>query len=153
MSDAWALKVAAIIGILSAAAITATLVALFRWFTWWPTLLLQTPYRPGLVFPRMLLVMLFTAAIPILVLPAGLGVGIMVLLWLTIVPGVAERWTRAAAWKRDTGRDRSDAAAIRRSIMARRGDDRVFSGAKPWPEYIVDIARLHRQRRYRPPGH
>lgn len=152
MSDAWALKLAAIAGVLIAAVVTGALVALFRWFTWWPTLLLQTLYRPGLIFTRILLVMFFTAAVPIVVLPAGLGVGVMVLLWLTAVPGLTERWVRAAAWKRDKPKDRSEAAAIRLSILARRGDDRTFDAAKPWPEYIVDIARLQRRRRYRPPG-
>lgn len=153
MFDAWALKLGVIAGLMIAAAGVGVLVALFRYLVWWPTLLLQAPYRPGLVIVRLFAMILLAAVGPLLFLPPGLDVGAMVLLWLTVVPGLAERWVRAAAWKRDSNHDRSEAAVIRRSIMARRGNDRTLADTKPWPEYIIDKARLERRRRYRPPGH
>jgi hypothetical protein len=153
MSEIWGYKFGVLIGLLIIGAATGTLVALFRYLVWWPTLLLQSPYRPGIVFSRLFVVLILAAAVPLLLLPRGLDVGTMILLWMTVVPGLTEQWARRAAWKRNSSEDRADAAAIRQSILARRGEERTISADKPWPEYIVDAARLQRRRRYRPPGH
>lgn len=153
MSEAWAYKLAVLASILIVALATGAVVALFRWLVWWPALLLRTPFRPGLVFIRLIIVLVAAAAVSLLLLPRGLDVGAMVLLWLTVVPGITERWASRAAWKRDSPQDRVDAAAIRQSKLARRGEERTVSADRPWPEYIVDVARLQRRRRYRPPGH
>jgi hypothetical protein len=153
MSDEWGYKLGVLLALLLAAAFTGVFIALFRRLAWWPTLLLQLPYRPGLVFFRMLVLLMGSAVTALLLLPSGVDVGVMILLWLTVVPGLTELWARTAAWKRDEEKDRSDAATIRRSIRARRNDDWKFDDSKPWPDYIVDKARLDRRKRYRPPGH
>lgn len=153
MSEAWAYKLAVLASILIVALATGAVVALFRWLVWWPALVLQTPFRPGLVITRLVFVTIAAATVPLLLLPRGLDVGTMVLLWLTVVPGITEQWVRRAAWKRNSPQDRADAAAIRRSKLARRGEEHNVSADRPWPGYIVDVARLQRRRRYRPPGH
>lgn len=152
MFDVWVAKLSLLIVILLMAAITALAVYAFRRMTWWPSLFLQVPVRPWTVLSALFVILFGITLLTILCLPAGVDVCVTLLSWLTIAPGLADMLARQIAWSRDTVSDRAGAARIRKSILERRGETVTFDESRPWPSYIVDIARLNRRRKYNPPG-
>lgn len=152
MSDLWAAKLSLLLLILFDAAIIGIAVYAFRRMTWWPSLFLQVPVRPWTVLGALFAVLFGIALLAILCLQAGVDSCVTLLSWLTFAPGLADMLARQVAWRRDQQDDRTGAIRIRKAILERRGETVSLDADKPWPSYIVDVARLERRRNYNPPG-
>ena len=152
MSEVWVYKIGVLLADLLGLGVIAAICVAAQWLVWWPATLFQLAFRPRALWWRLALVLLATAVLALLILPAGADVAVMFLLWLLAVPGFTSAWTNWAVWKQDGAERRKQVATLRNSMLERGGSARRVSETQVWSSYIIDSARLDRRVLYQPPG-
>jgi hypothetical protein len=115
---------------------------------WWPSVIFQLFQRPAIAQP-LLWRSLLVAIAPITLLLGEAGLAAAILGWAIFAPRwIAER-ASAIAWADDAARPevRERALAVRNRRRELLGEGSL-DGTSTWPQYIIDVAKGERQRRY-----
>lgn len=119
---------------------------------WWPSMAFQLAHRRATFAPRLFWSFLIVLTVSYALVPHG-GIAAGMLAWLVLAPRIVTWRGRKAAWKADRGEPelQREALAIRNRLRDRDGQN-PQPGNRAWPEYVFDIERARRARRYQPPG-
>lgn len=119
---------------------------------WWPSMAFQLAHRRATFAPRLFWSFLIVLTVSYALVPHG-GIAAGVLAWLVLAPRLVTWRGRKAAWKADQGEPdlQREALAIRNRLRDRDGQE-PLAGDSDWPEYVFDVERARRARRYQPPG-
>lgn len=137
---------AAMVGVTLAMALTLWAIA----GPWWPTTVVQNGYRRRRSCWALLQALAISTT-PIIILGAD-SAGFGAVLFLLFGPKYVNWRVRRGAWRDDDDDTRQRAREIRNRLRDRQEEQLVAEDAGPWPEYVNDVVRAQRERRYEPPA-
>jgi hypothetical protein len=115
---------------------------------WWPSVIFQLFQRPAIA-RRLLLRTLLLAIVPMTLLFGVAGLAAAILGWAIFAPRWIAEQASAISWADDAAHPdvRERALAVRNRRRELLGES-PLDGTSTWPQYIIDVAKGERQRRY-----
>ena len=115
---------------------------------WWPSVIFQLFQRPAIA-KRLLWRTLLFAVVPMTLLFGAAGLAAAILCWAIFAPRWIAEQASAIAWADDAAHPevRERALAVRNRRRELLGES-TLDGMSTWPQYIIDVAKGERQRRY-----